>query len=57
MIRRTEPATNNRRLRGRGEIIASSIICYEDGGCEIEYSQIASVSALLSFFLVQVSSG
>jgi hypothetical protein len=47
MIQRTEPATSNRRLRGRGENLASSIICCQDGGCEVEYSQIASVSALL----------
>jgi hypothetical protein len=49
MIPRTGPAASNRRLCGRGENIASSIICCQNGGCEIKYSQIASVSALLGF--------
>jgi hypothetical protein len=47
MIQQTEPAMSNRRLRERGEYIASSIIRCQDGASAIEYSQVATVSALL----------
>jgi hypothetical protein len=48
MIQQTEPTTNSRRLQVDETDKVSSTICFQiEAGCEIEWTQIVSVSALL----------